>query len=189
MKGQISFFDGNEPLKITKPIRLIELPIGDGVTIAVSADGGVFTLPRKKIRSNGRPDNRRGRKITPTVDKYGYLRCTFSNGKARKSYYVHRLIAMAYLPNPDGKPTVNHINGVKTDNRVENLEWATNAEQKRHAIMTGLAIKNMAALESANERKKIKILFHGKVYESVKSARRDTGYAEATIRKYGEVVL
>lgn len=186
--GQASFFDGAAPLKITKPIRLIEVPIGGGILIGVGADGSIYTSDHKNVRSNGRVDNRSGKKIKPAIDRYGYLRCTFSNGRERKSYYVHRLVAMAFIPNPDGKPTVNHINGVKTDNRAENLEWATQAEQKHHAIKTGLASNNVSALELANEKRKLKILFKGKVYDSVKSAHRETGYAEGTIRKYGEVM-
>ena len=62
----------------------------------------------------------------------GYYRVSLSVGGVYKKVSVARLVALAFIPNTLNKPTVNHINEIKTDNRVENLEWATNKEQNVH---------------------------------------------------------
>lgn len=58
----------------------------------------------------------------------------------RKPIYIHRLVAQAFLPNPEGKATVNHKNGIKDDNRLENLEWCTQSENNQHAYDIGLRV-------------------------------------------------
>ena len=72
---------------------------------------------------------RNSRLLKPKETKAGYLRVSPSVNGYRRECFIHRLVALAFIPNPDNKPTVNHLNENKKDNRVENLEWATNAEQ------------------------------------------------------------
>ena len=67
-----------------------------------------------------------------------YRRVTLSKNGKTKRVSVHRLVAMHYIPNPSQSPQVNHINGDKHDNRVENLEWATCKENTGHAFDSGL---------------------------------------------------
>lgn len=68
-----------------------------------------------------------------------YLEVCLSKHNKQRYFYIHRLVATAFLPNPENKPEVNHINGKKGDNRVENLEWFTRQENIQHAWKTGLS--------------------------------------------------
>lgn len=116
-----------------------------------------------------------GKILTPKPNEKGYLRMIFCIKGKKYRYRVHRLVAMAFIPNPKNKPQINHINGIKTDNRVENLEWVDNQENYIHALKNGLAYDRKIPCA---------LLYKGKIikkYESCLQAQRDTK------GKYGSV--
>jgi len=80
------------------------------------------------------------KKIKPVKAKRGYLEVCLSkmSHSDRKSHKVHRLVAEAFVPNPDNKPHINHKDGNKLNNSFENLEWVTPKENVQHAIRIGL---------------------------------------------------
>lgn len=77
-------------------------------------------------------------KILKGFNNRGYHRLSLSHKGKPIKYSIHRLVAAAFIPNPENKKEVNHINGIKDDNRVENLEWATQSENMQHGYKIGL---------------------------------------------------
>ena len=114
-------------------------PIKDvGHPYYASRSGHILRAPHiYKTTFRGKPIERQldwkilcGQKTTTR----GYQRVNI----AGRILHAHTHIAKTFIDNPEDKPQVNHINGIKTDNRVENLEWVTNTENREHAVRTGL---------------------------------------------------
>lgn len=88
---------------------------------SVTTDGRVFSHRFNKIKE-----------LSPAAASSGYANVTLSNGKVKQYFQVHRLVAMAFLPKPKGSDIVNHIDGNKLNNALENLEWTTRKGNAKH---------------------------------------------------------
>lgn len=90
--------------------------------------------------------------MSPQIHSRGYVRVNLSKGGFSKSYYVHRLVAMFFIPNTLNKPCINHKDGNKLNNHYLNLEWCTVDENNEHAIQNGL-VKDPPGLISKEDRR------------------------------------
>lgn len=118
----------------------------------------------------------------------GYWTVAICKDDKLKTWRIHRLVAMTFIPNPENKPWINHISGVKTDNRIENLEWCTASENQKHAYKLGLS-NSKAAIErnsgkfghlSSRAKEVHQFTLEGEYIKSFKCllyARREYSYA------------
>lgn len=112
--------------------------------------------------------------LSVRTDKWGYSLVRLRNGNKAKHCRVHRIVAIAFIDNPCGKPEVNHIDCNKLNNSVKNLEWVTGKENREHAILNGLVVcKSIAGVnKSTGERT---------VFSSIGEAVRKTKEPEPSI--------
>lgn len=109
---------------------------------------------RFEVSNNGKIRNSANKHIYKTViNKNGYEQvCVSLGGKDKKKIFrIHRAVAETFIPNPNNKRAVNHIDGNKSNNYVDNLEWVTDSENMFHAFNTGLA-KTSKGIENANSK-------------------------------------
>lgn len=104
----------------------------------ISSSGNVKSLDRYIINKNGDKQFFPEKYLTQGFNN-GYLKVTLSKNNKQKTFRVHILVAKAFIPNPENKSEINHIDGNKSNNRIDNLEWNTRSENELHAYKNGLA--------------------------------------------------
>lgn len=140
-------------------------PIPNYPNYAIAKDGEVWSL-------------RFNKKLKPSNNRRGYMSVVLVADKKYHNKAIHRLYAEAYIPNPNKYPCVNHINGIKTDNRLENLEWCTPHENTEHYHKT---LRNGKPMY--NQKACLQII-DGEViaeYKSLNEASRRTGVSVSNI--------
>lgn len=129
--------------------------IQDWEDYTIDSKGNVFSKRKNKY-------------LKPTVNKYGYCKVTLQKNKYKKIFSVHRLVAQAFIPNPQNKPQVNHIDSNRQNNNINNLEWVTSKENTQHTVKTN-RFENMAKVNSKKMKEnKIYLLGYEKANESTK---------------------
>lgn len=103
----------------------------------ISNKGQVQGVHRMVVTPNGLRTIK-GKKLKTRLNNDGYIDVRLTKEKKTKTTFIHILLAKAFIPKKDEKLEVNHINGIKTDNRLENLEWVTHSQNMFHAHKIGL---------------------------------------------------
>ncbi|NJR45964.1 MAG: hypothetical protein HC775_09305 [Hyellaceae cyanobacterium CSU_1_1] len=121
----------------------------------VSNYGNVRSLDRVIKEKTGKTQTLKGRILKPRINPGGYYHVGLGKNGTRATFAIHQLVARAFIPNPNNKKTVNHINGNKLSNSVSNLEWSTYSENLEHAYKTGLrrAVKSNEVVGKNYKRK------------------------------------
>lgn len=138
----------------------------------VSNQGRVKSLERITIQKNGRVYHKKERILKPAGGDStgGYLYVyLYQDGRGGENCAVHRLVAIAFIPNPDNKPEVNHKDGVRYNDWAYNLEWATSSENQMDVVRNG----------RKSQAKRVKCIQTGKIYDSMADSDRQHGWYES----------
>ena len=138
------------------------------------------------IRIGYNPNEQKKKKIpyelNQAIDKDGYRKVSLYKDGKIKNFFVHRLVAIAFIDNPENKSQINHINGVKNDNNVHNLEWVTQSENRKHC----LEFLNPKLRNNKLSTPVYQYSLEGEllaIYPSAKEVQRSIGYWQTKVSK------
>jgi hypothetical protein len=155
----------------------------------VSSFGRIKSLERDVVRNNwsGRITTKHVReKIKkPCLGPQGYMVTSLNKGNNSKRHSMHRIIAEAFIANPENKPFINHINGIRHDNRIENLEWCTPKENNIHSFQvlgrkSGMLGKKGALCKNSKPCIVIDQNGNEKIYPALMTACEELGLSSGT---------
>ena len=138
----------------------------------VSDRGDVFSVIRKDSR--GRKCG--GIMLKPRYDKDGYRQVQLCKNGIRKTKLIHRLVAETFIPNPNGLPQINHIDEIKDNNNVENLEWCTSKHNANHGTRNERRVKAQSKKVKAVNIKTGEVLIFSSASEAVRN-----GYSQSNV--------
>jgi hypothetical protein len=145
--------------------------INDYPNYVIYENGTIYSKKRKKF-------------LKQQLNHKGYPVLKLCNNGISKEFFVHRLIAQHYLPNPNNKPQVNHIDGIKTNNTISNLEWVTSKENINHSWVNGIrkSYPDVSRQNGLKSAKKLIDIKTKKVYNSIKEAAKDLNINYSNLR-------
>ncbi|QNI20398.1 HNH endonuclease [Bacillus phage 1_ICo-2020] len=155
-------------------MEIKEFPLNPN--ILVSTDGRIFSKERMVYNGKGyflKPS----RELKLQKSHKGYYVFSVGKGKTSKTWPVHRVVAITFIPNIANKPQINHKDGIKTNNNISNLEWCTNSENQLHAYKNGL---NKRSEKAGKSKRKVICIDTNTVYDSIAECARDLGYKKAS---------
>jgi hypothetical protein len=153
----------------------------------VSNLGRVKSLPKRIVYKDGREYIYPSKVMKNQKVSTGYRYVTLYSVNGRRQYYVHRLVAIAFIPNLNNERDINHIDGCKTNNIASNLEWCSRSENIKHAYDRGLHRVNMEEAIMACSRPVLQYTPKGEFvaeYASASKAAKANGYNQTQISKY-----
>ena len=125
-------FDVWEVRQAVRPSPIVDQPTEEGEWKNIDGWDNYMVISTGLVKQKVRTGRRKAGAVKPQRSANGYYQVQLIDGSKRKFYYVHRLVAMAFIPNPSGLVEINHKDLVKSNNRVENLEWCTRKENIAH---------------------------------------------------------
>ena len=133
--------------------------------------------------------------LKPNEDKCGYLYYVLSVNGKRKTVKAHRLVALAFIPNPENKPSIDHIDGDRKNNSVKNLRWVTNKENTnnpltKQRLLKACCCRDFKAMGELRNfgRKRTRVLKNGKVIEVFETQREASAFTNVSPSKVSQCV-